>query len=120
MPSNSNRTQLGARRRNDGGFTLIELLVVIGIISVAGLFAYPLLYKQAPSLALEATVASVVSSMRMARGAAIRRNAEHSLTLDVGQRLFWVDGLAGPRSIPAGIAVKTTTAQRELLGSRRA
>jgi general secretion pathway protein H len=107
----------GAARRGEAGFTLLELLVVFGIIALAGLFAMPLLTRPAGDATLIATARSLASNMRMARAAAIRGNAERTLTIDLARRRFWVDGLTGASAIAKGIAVDFVTLQKEQLSA---
>jgi general secretion pathway protein H len=104
-----------AARRGEAGFTLLELMVVFAIIALAGLFAMPLLSRPAGDATLIATARGLASNMRMARAAAIRDNAERTLTIDLARRRFWVDGLTGASAIARGIAIDFVTLQKEQL-----
>ena len=105
----------GATKRGEDGFTLLELLVAFGIIALAGLFAMPLLTRPAGDATLIATARNLASNMRIARAAAIRDNAERTLTIDLARRRFWVDGVTGASAIAKGVAVDFVTLQKEQL-----
>ncbi len=101
------------------GFTLLEMLIVLCIMSLAAAFAIPFARRPAPDAALIATAHKLANDMRMARASAIRDNAERTLTIDLAQRRFWVDGLTGPSPITAGTTVDFSTLQKEQLSGRR-
>jgi general secretion pathway protein H len=103
----------------DDGFTLLELLLVLGILALAGYFTMPLLNRPAGDATLTATAQKLAGAMRVARAAAIRDNIEHTLTIDLAKRRFWVDGLTGASAIPAGIAVDFVTVRAEQLAARQ-
>ncbi len=109
-------------RRNsdaDEGFTLLELLLVLGILALAGYFAMPLINRPVGDATLTATAQKLANDMRVARAAAIRDNAERTLTIDLARRRFWVDGLTGASVIPNGITVDFVTLQAEQLSARQ-
>jgi general secretion pathway protein H len=109
-------------RRNsdaDDGFTLLELLLVLGILALAGYFAMPLVNRPVGDATLTATAQKLANDMRVARAAAIRDNAERTLTIDLARRRFWVDGLTGASVIPNGITVDFVTLQAEQLSARQ-
>ena len=109
-------------RRNssaDDGFTLLELLLVLGILALTGYFAVPLVNRPVGDATLTATAQKLANDMRVARAAAIRDNAERTLTIDLARRRFWVDGLTGASVIPSGITVDFVTLQAEQLSARQ-
>jgi len=114
-PARRGRAPLAA----DDGFTLLELLLVLGILALVGYFAMPLLNRPAGDAALLATAQRLANDMRVARAAAIRDNTEHTMTIDLANRRFWVDGLTGATAIPSGIAVDFVTIRAEQLSGRQ-
>jgi general secretion pathway protein H len=72
----------------DAGFTLIEMLVVLTILALAMTFAGPLLSGGSQGARLQMAVNELVSAFRLTRSAAITRNAETNLIVDVDKRTF--------------------------------
>jgi general secretion pathway protein H len=103
----------------EAGFTLLELLIVLGIMAVAAVFAMPLAKRPAGDAVLVATAHKLANDMRIARASAIRDNREQTLTIDLGRRRFWVNGLTGASAIADGIAVDFVTVQTEQLSNRQ-
>jgi general secretion pathway protein H len=109
-------------RRNidaDEGFTLLELLLVLGILALVGVFSMPLVNRPVGDATLTATAQKLANDMRVARAAAIRDNAERTMTIDLARRRFWVDGVTGASAIPNGITVDFVTLQAEQLSGRQ-
>ena len=102
----------------DEGFTLLELLLVLGILALAAVFSLPLINRPVGDATLTATAQKLANDMRVARAAAIRDNAERTMTIDLARRRFWVDGLTGASVIPNGITVDFVTLQAEQLSGR--
>ena len=65
------------------GFTLVEMLVVVMIIALAASVAMPLLGRPSDSLRLKAMTGEIVAAMRLTREAAIVRDTETTLMIDV-------------------------------------
>ena len=107
------------KRHADEGFTLLELLLVLGILALTGWFAMPLVNRPAGDATLAATAQKLANDMRVARAAAIRDNTEHTMTIDLARRRFWVDGVTKASAIPDGIAVDFVTVQAEQLSARQ-
>ncbi len=107
------------KQRREQGFTLLELLVVLGILALASVFVAPLVSRHSPDLALAATARKLANDMRMARASAIRRNVQRTLTIDLKQRRFWVDGVTAASTIAPGIAVDFVTLRNEQMSSGR-
>jgi general secretion pathway protein H len=101
----------------EAGFTLLELIVVLVIISLASVFAAPLLTRPSGDATLIATAQKLADEMRLARASAIRDNAERTLTIDLARRRFWVDGVTAASPIASGISVDFVTLQREQLSA---
>jgi general secretion pathway protein H len=99
------------------GFSLLELLVVLSILALAGYLAMPLVRRPAGDAVLIATARKLASDMRTARAAAIRDNAERTLTIDLARRRFRVDGVTGYSPIASGIAIDFITLGKERLSA---
>jgi general secretion pathway protein H len=108
------------RRQTQAGFTLLEMLLVLCVMALAAWFAMPLARRSAPDATLIATAHKLANDMRMARASAIRDSAERTLTIDLAQRRFWVDGQGGVSPIATGLAIDFTTLQKEQLTAKRA
>ena len=113
-------TEVGkARTAIEAGFTLLELIVVLVIISLASVFAAPLLSRPAGDGVLLATAQKLADEMRLARASAIRDNAERTLTIDLARRRFWVDGVTRASPIANGIGIDFVTLRKEQLSARQ-
>jgi general secretion pathway protein H len=102
---------------SEAGVSLLELLVVLSILALAGVLAMPLVGRTPGDAVLVATARKLASDMRTARAAAIRDNAERTLTIDLAQRRFRVDGVTGFSPIASGIAVDFITLRKERLSA---
>lgn len=109
----------GAASETETGFTLLELLIVLCVMALTAVFAMPLVRRPAGDATLIATAHRLANDMRMARASAIRDNRERTLTIDLAQRRFWVDGVTGATPIGSGIAVTLATLQKERLSPRQ-
>jgi len=75
-------------RRLEEGFTLVEMLVVLAIIALTTTFAVPLLSGGSEGLRLDMASSELAAALRVTRSAAITRNAEMALMIDVDRRTF--------------------------------
>jgi general secretion pathway protein H len=98
------------------GFTLLETLVVVTIIALVAIVAMPLLNRPAEGLRLRAAAREIVGALRVTRAAAITRNAELRLVIDVERRTFESPAI-GRKSFSQDIAARLTIAAPERLGS---
>lgn len=71
------------RRGFQAGFTLVEMLVVVVIIAMVGSLAVPLLGRPSARLRLKAVAGEIIAALRLTREAAIVRNTETALMIDV-------------------------------------
>jgi general secretion pathway protein H len=74
--------------RSEAGFTLVEMLVVLAILALTVTFAPPLLSGGGDGLRLQTTASELATAFRATRSAAILRNTETSLVIDVDRRAF--------------------------------
>jgi general secretion pathway protein H len=102
-------------RREPGatcGFSLIEMLAVLAIIALATALAMPLAMGPSDALRLDAAGRDLVAALRLTRAAAIARNADSELTIDVDRRTF--ESPAVPtRPLPPDLRVKLKIAEPE-------
>lgn len=94
------------RNSADGGFTLVELLVVLTLLALMASLAFTSVRSSNDETGVRSSALQVANLMRMARGAAIRDNVEQTLTIDLGARRFWVDGLTNAHEFPKDIGVE--------------
>jgi general secretion pathway protein H len=71
--------------RFQAGFTLVEMLVVVMIIAMIASVCLPMLGRPSEKLRLRATTGEVIAALRLTREAAIVRNIETALMIDVDQ-----------------------------------
>jgi general secretion pathway protein H len=71
------------KSRFDAGFTLVEMLVVVVIVAMVASVALPLLGRPSAGLRLKAMTGEIIAALRLTREAAIVRNTETALMIDV-------------------------------------
>jgi general secretion pathway protein H len=74
---------LRCRYRRKSGFTLVEMLVAVTIIALIASVALPMLGRPSEKLRLRAVVDGTIAALRLTREAAIVRNVETVLMIDV-------------------------------------
>ena len=98
------------------GFTLIELLVVMAILGVM-IAVMPMVARGVlPSLQVRADAREIAASLRQARAEAIRDNRETAVLFDVEAGRYGRPGAASAGELGRGVAMRLTTARREVLG----
>jgi general secretion pathway protein H len=104
----------GRQRRpgHDAGFTLIELLVSLGIFAIALAIAVPSLSRSREHLALRNAAYELAANLRAARAAALSTNSEKGMTLDLGRRVYWAEGVVPPRALPLSTEVTVPESER--------
>src|SRR5438105_6187317 len=93
----------------EAGFTLVEILVVVIILALAATISVPLLSSKPDGLRLRTASNELAAAMRMTRSAAIRRNSETTLVIDVDRRIFQ-SAAVSPRPFARDINAKLTFA----------
>jgi general secretion pathway protein H len=91
------------------GFTLVDMLVVLAIIALTTTFAMPLLSGGSEGLRLDMASSELAVALRVTRSAAITRNAQMTLFIDVDRRTFG-SNVVSERSFAPSIEAKLTFA----------
>jgi general secretion pathway protein H len=100
----------------EAGFTLIEMLVIVAILALTVTLALPLVSGGSDGLRLQTAARELAAAIRMTRSAAIMRNAETSLMIDVERRTF-KSTVVPPRAFAPDIEAKLTFASAIRSGS---
>ena len=72
----------------EAGFTLIEMLAVLTILALTTTLVAPLVSGGSEGARLQMAASDLASAFRLTRSAAITRNREMSLMIDVNKRTF--------------------------------
>jgi general secretion pathway protein H len=102
----------------DAGFSLLELLVVLAILTLVCAFALPSFNRPSDKLQLDASGRALVDALRVTRSAAVARNTDFVMTVDVEQRAF-ASSVVTPRSLAPQIAMRLKVAEPERTGPGR-
>ena len=94
------------------GFSLIEMLAALAIVALATALAMPLAMRPSDALRLDAAAQDLVAALRLTRAAAIVRNGDAALTIDVERRTFASPAVPA-RALPADLSVKLKIAEPE-------
>jgi general secretion pathway protein H len=78
----------GTKEHIEAGFSLLEMLVVVAIVAFIASIALPLIGQPSDSVRLQNTASELVGALRATRAAAILRNSETVLTIDIDRRTF--------------------------------
>jgi general secretion pathway protein H len=111
------RDQDGRRAAGQLGFTLLELMVVIGILALALAIVAPSLNRARLGLMVRSAAYELAAGLRAARAAAQAGNRVEVVTLDLARRRYWAEGVVGPRTFPANVAVELAVPESERLGA---
>jgi general secretion pathway protein H len=93
----------------EAGFTLVEMLVVLVVLALVVTVAMPLLSGGSEGLRLQTASSELAAAFRLTRSAAILRNTETALMIDVDRRLF-KSTVVSQRPFAADIEAKLTFA----------
>jgi len=91
------------------GFTLVEMLVVLTILALTTTLVAPLVSGGSEGARLQMAAGDLASAFRLTRSAAITRNREMSLMIDVNKRTF-SSAVVSQRAFSPDIDAKLTFA----------
>ena len=106
------------RGHPDAGFTLLEMLVALTILGLVAAIAVPALTRPSDGVKLSAAAREITGALRLARSAAIARNNEQVLLIDVERRSYTAS-FAAERRFPADIQAKLKVAEPERISASR-
>jgi general secretion pathway protein H len=93
----------------EAGFTLVEMLVVLVVLALVVTVAVPLLSGGSEGLRLQIASSELAAALRLTRSAAIMRNTQTAMMIDVDRRTFG-STVVPQRSFAADIEAKLTFA----------
>ena len=93
----------------EAGFTLVEMLVVLTILALTTTLVAPLVSGGSEGARLQMAASDLASAFRLTRSAAITRNRDISLMIDVNNRTF-SSAVVSQRAFAPDIDAKLTFA----------
>lgn len=102
--------------RRDRGFTLVELLVVFAIGALLTALVPIAFDKLRESAQYRETMRAMLTDIRTARSKAVSEGRDIRFKVDLGNRLYGIDGGA-MRELPKALQLKATVASIEMEGS---
>ena len=98
------------------GFTLIELMVVLAIAAVLLAVAPVALERYRESSEYRDTLRTMAAGLAEARRTAITGGRVVAFSVDLGGRLYGVDGRP-TREVPSSLTIRATVADTDLVGN---
>lgn len=102
---------------NSAGFTLLELVIVLAILAIVLAVAIPAASPSRQAMALKTNALALTAQMKILRTAAVHRNVEHILLIDVQRNVFWVAGQATARRIAPQLTLHAQMPGQEVVDS---
>lgn len=94
--------------KNFRGFTLVELMIVVAIVGILGLMGGLTTIKALPGYQLKKAAREMVTSLRQARSMAIKLNRSITVTFNVSDGKYALDGKSPLDGKPLSIAQTLT------------
>ena len=94
------------------GFTLVELLAVLAIISLAIAAFAPAGGRSLETTKFRAFLMKTTAMLKEGRSLAISQQKDQFFRINAARREFGLDGGAVPASLPSGVDLKATLAER--------
>jgi len=103
----------GRPARGGQGFTLLEVLLVLAVMALGAALTLPALVRPSGT-ELRTAAGSVVAGLRRAREAAVNTQRATTLTVNVADASFTVQGDGAERRLPGSVALSLFTARSEI------
>ena len=101
------------------GFTLLELLVALAVIGLILALAMPDFHSIVAGRQLDTSARLLRDAMTEARSQAIARRAPATVTLDIQDKAFRVDGSSAWSALGDDLRIEFTTALTEVVAETR-
>lgn len=106
----------GKRQVREAGFTLLELLMVLSIMAAVLAVAVPMVGLPKRGMALKANALALAVQMRTLRAAAVDRNLEQAMVVDLKKKRFWVAGNGRVKGISSQLSLSALTRPQDVVG----
>ena len=98
------------------GFSLLEILIVLMLMAIVASMVVPMMLGSGVSnTALRAAAREFAAGLRLARSDAVATRREATLTLDLADRSFVVNGNPRKHALPHDVELKLYTAEKDLV-----
>lgn len=87
------------------GFTLLEIIIVFFLMTMILGLSTVYFVNRLPAAKFDATAREIMATVRHARSLAMANSETKTVTIDIDQRRYGIDGL-GVRNIPEDIGIK--------------
>lgn len=105
MPGDRRKTAGSGGCGAQAGFTLLEIIIVFFLMTMILGLSTVYFANRLPGAKFDATAREIMATVRHARSLAMANSETRTVTIDIDQRSYGIDGL-GVRRIPEDIGIK--------------